>query len=308
MRIYEGGMKLYPEGRSNMRYSSKRAVEYDLEKHYQMADRYNDELSARSQYKNSYIKLTKKTSEKRFYSVRKGTDKAFRYVGADEDSDLIAIREYKFYEEGLKIINSNIRAMEDFLSIYKNTGAENINELLTKAYRLPHNSALLQLEPEIDAWLNKMSREKARYPLFDEAGLTVTAFDGTKLRSRAEAFHYEAFYIYGIPAIFEYPYEIGEDILRPDFTTLDVHLIKPVIWEHLGYWFHSNIQKRERYRADNIHRIDQYSQIGFLPESNLILTFGSSDNRFDVQSIHRKIAMMASPPPSKEILDMLKHI
>lgn len=291
-----------------MRYSSKAAVEYDLSQHYKLEEEYKKELSMRSDYKGCYIKLVRTDYKGSYYSIRKSGEKNYRYIGADNDPDIIGTREYRFYEEGLRVIKANIQIMEKFLAVYRSTRADSINDLLGNAYRFRLNSKMLNTEPEIDEWLCNMKKEKERYPIFDEAGLKITTFDGSLVRSRAEAFHYEAFYIYDVPAVFEYPYEIENDLLRPDFTTLNVYTMKPVIWEHLGFWFHKDPHKREKYRYENLHRIDEYSKIGFLPESNLMLTFGADENKFDVQSIHRKIAMMALPPPSEETIDMLKRL
>lgn len=65
--------------------------------------------------------------------------------------------------------------------------------------------------------------------------------------------------------------------------------------------------KRSRYRTDAVTRWDQLAEIGFFPESNLLLTFGADENNFDAQAIHRKIAMLAAPPPSEETMNMLRR-
>ena len=80
-----------------------------------------------------------------------------------------------------------------------------------------------------------------------------------------------------------------------------------MISEHLGNWFHENDHKRNKYRNESIHRIDEYTKIGFYPEDNLMLTFGTNDRVFNVQSIHRKVALMAFPPPDKDTIEMLRR-
>ena len=80
------------------------------------------------------------------------------------------------------------------------------------------------------------------------------------------------------------------------------------IWEHLGNWFHTNDFKRNSYRADSTHRIDEYAKLGFFPEFNLLLSFGSQESVFDIQALHRKVSIFSVPPPSLETLDMLKKL
>ena len=291
-----------------MRFSCKAAVEYDLKLHYELRDKFTEELKDRSEYVGSKMKLSKKKKGRRYYSVRKPDQTRFAYAGDSRNPDVIATRESAYYEKGLEVIMANIDILEELLAVYNKTSAEHINELLPALYTLPPDSAVLKMDVEIEKWLQENTAKKESYPTFDPDSLKVTAFDGTLVRSRAEAFHHEAFYIYGIPDIFELPYVIGKDVLRPDFTALDVYRMKPVMFEHLGNWFHEDHYKRERYRTEALHRIDEYHQIGFSPESNLLLTFGTNENTFDVQSIHRKIAMLAAPPPSQETIDLLKRL
>ena len=99
-------------------------------------------------------------------------------------------------------------------------------------------------------------------------------------------------------------------------TLLPIHTLSPTmtgrvfsaVLEHLGNWFHSNEFKQQAYRKDALHKMDEYAKIGFYPEVNLLLTFGASDNVFDVQALHRKIAMFASPPPSEETMELLRRL
>ncbi len=291
-----------------MRYSCKSSVEYDLNLHYKLLDKYDKKMDALSEYKGYRLKPTTIRGGKKYYSAKAPGMKSYNYVGGDEAEQVKRIRERAFYEKSIIVIRENIGIMEDFLRIYRSTGATHINELLADSYALRLDSPLLRDESDVEDWLRKNAERKSRYPVFDPAGLSVTAFDGTKVRSRAEAIHHEAFYIYGVPSIIELPYEIDGDVYRPDFTILDVFTMTDRMWEHLGNWFHSNEFRREKYRTESIHRIDQFAKIGFYPEFNLMLSFGTEDNVFDIQSLHRKVAMFAAPPPSRETMDMLKRL
>lgn len=291
-----------------MRYSCKSSVEYDLNLHYKLLDKYGKELDTLSEYEGYRLKPTTIRSGKRYYSAKAPGMTAYNYVGGDEAEQVRKIRERAFYEKSITVIRANIGIMEDFLRTYRSTGAEHINELLAASYSLQPGSPLLRDESDVEDWLRKNAERKSSYPVFDPAGLSVTAFDGTKVRSRAEAIHHEAFYIYGVPSIFELPYEIDGEVYRPDFTILDVFTMTDKMWEHLGNWFHSNEYKRDKYRSDSSYRIDQFARIGFYPEFNLLLSFGTEDNVFDIQSLHRKVAMFAAPPPSCETIDMLKRL
>ena len=291
-----------------MRYSSKASVEFDLEQHYKLRDYYTRELKARSSHNGCFLKVSKVNKGKPYYSVRMPGSDRFAYAGDDKNEDVILARECAFYNEALKVIERNIALMEQFLRIYNKTHAENINELLRPVYKLPSSSPLLIDDSKVAKWIADQKKKKESIPVFDPANLKVIAFDGTRVRSRAEDIHLQGFCIYGVPAVFEVPYKIGSDILRPDFTTLDVYTMRTKIWEHLGNWFHENPHKRNQYRNESIYRIDQYSNLNFFPEQDLLLTFGQNENCFDAQAIHRKIAMLALPPPSEDSINLLKSM
>ena len=291
-----------------MRYSCRNSVEYDLKLHHSLLDKYTTEMQSLSMYKGYVLKPTKIRGRKRYYSAKKAGKSKFQYVGYEGKEEVQLIREYSFYEEAVRVILANIDIMEDLLRIYRRTDAEHINELLGACYALPQDSALLKADQEITDWIAKQKKRKSEYSIFDPAGLKVTAFDGTPMRSRAEAIHHEAFFIYNVPDIFELPYEINGEIFRPDFTILDVFTMTDKIWEHLGNWFHTNDFKRNSYRADSTHRIDEYAKLGFFPEFNLLLSFGSQESVFDIQALHRKVSIFSVPPPSLETLDMLKKL
>ena len=290
-----------------MRYSCKTSVEYDLKLHYDLLDKYETILKSLSEFSGCKIKIVKSDGESNYYSIKGPAMSDYKYIGTSDNTDIISAREYAYYEKAISLIRKNIKVMEQFMTIYRSTRAESINELLPRVYQLPPSDMYLVRDPEIERWLSGCQAAKNNYPIFDEAGLKVIAFDGTPMRSRAEALHYEAFFIYNIPAIFELPFKIGKDVLHPDFTTLYVFTMAPVIWEHLGNWFHENEYKRKEYRKDSIDRWDEYTRLKFYPEVNLMLSFGSNDNILDIQALHRKIASFAAPPPSPETIHMLRH-
>lgn len=291
-----------------MRYTSKYAVEFDLEQHYILRQQYQEKCSALSEYEGFRIKEVTQKKASTFYALKKPCESRYRYTGDGSNEDIMNVKEFNYYKEMLRVIESNIRAMENFLDIYKLTKAESINELLPKVYRLPRDSSLLKAEPEKYKWLQEKKAQKDKHPIANPQGLKCTAFDGTPMRSRAECIHYEAFFIYNIPCIFELPYVVGREILSPDFTALDVFLMESKIFEHLGNWFHKDLVKRRQYRNESVERWDSFSQIGFFPEVNLFLTFAEGEDLFDAQAIHRKIAMLASPPPSEESIEMLRRL
>ena len=290
-----------------MRYSSRTSVEYDLKHHYELRARYTEELKLRDAYKESKLKICNTNKGIKYYAAKGPGDEKFIYIGDSSSEVYRDICEYAYYEKAIEMINKNISLLEDFLKSYRRTSVEYITEMLPTAYRLSPVDAFYLMDGEADEWIRRGTSFKQSFPIFDPASLNVTAFDGTMMRSRAEALMYEAFFIYNVPVIYELPYNIDGETYRPDFTALDVYTMSDMMFEHLGGWYHSDPYKRNHYRTEAIHRWDEYAKVGFYPEINLFLTFESENKALDIRAMHRKISMLAVPPPSKGIIDMLRR-
>ena len=145
-----------------MRYTSKFAVEYDLQQHYLLKKDYEDKCVELSEYEGFRLKEINKRKDKPFFSIKAPGESRFQYAGDSNNTDILRVRELSYFKEMLRVIETNIHVMEEFLNIYKLTKAENINDLLPKVYRLPRDLSLLKAEPEISNWLQENKALKAR--------------------------------------------------------------------------------------------------------------------------------------------------
>ena len=87
----------------------------------------------------------------------------------------------------------------------------------------------------------------------------------------------------GIPYRYECKLEIGGHIYYPDFTIRHPLTGKIYYWEHVGGLHMPD------YRSDFIQKLRIYINNGIIPDDNLILTFESENNPFDITIARDKI-------------------
>ncbi len=94
---------------------------------------------------------------------------------------------------------------------------------------------------------------------------------GVRVRSKSELMIADILEQKGIPYRYEFPLYLKKTgIVRPDFLCLNIRTRKEFLWEHFGMM--DNIA----YANNNILKIRNYEQEGFISGKNLIFTFETS--------------------------------
>lgn len=106
---------------------------------------------------------------------------------------------------------------------------------------------------------------------------------GERVRSKSEMIIADRLYTNGIPYKYECPLQVGKKTIHPDFSILKVSVRKVVYYEHCGK------MGDPKYVKDMMDRFDDYNNAGFVPGSNLFLTFESSEHPFDVRVLDELI-------------------
>ncbi len=95
---------------------------------------------------------------------------------------------------------------------------------------------------------------------------------GEHVRSKSEILIADRLYAKGVPYHYEPVFDPTEEHaqLSPDFLILNVKTRKNYVWEHLGR------MDDQDYRADNLWKLEQYANAGFIQGVNMIITHESS--------------------------------
>lgn len=113
---------------------------------------------------------------------------------------------------------------------------------------------------------------------FEEGAPEYYAESGLRVRSKSEIGIANKYDEFEIPMLFERPIKLkGWKTVYPDFTLLNVRLRKEFIHEHLGK------MDDQEYLMENIAKINAYMKNGYFPGKNLILTFETKSQPFDLR-------------------------
>lgn len=108
---------------------------------------------------------------------------------------------------------------------------------------------------------------------------------GEHVRSKSELIIADRLYSKGVPYHYEPiidPME-GHAQLSPDFLILNTKTRKNYVWEHLGRMDDPN------YRAENLWKLEQYANAGFIQGVNMIVTHESSNHPLNTRLVDKII-------------------
>lgn len=209
------------------------------------------------------------------YRVRPGSSKQ-EYISVDDMAMVEALRDRRYAEIALKILEGNIKAQERMLKTYRRYERKDILPLLGESYRVP----LIRQGGRIEEPGNEMGSNG-----YMPEGLIHRTTFGLMVRSKSEAILAELFNKYGLSFKYEEPLylydEYGIRVVRyPDFT---IYLKdgRIIYWEHLG------MLTDENYRSNTYKKLELYYANGILPGSNLVITCDDMDGAIDIESISK---------------------
>ena len=151
----------------------------------------------------------------------------------------------------------------------------------------------------------KMKKYKETVPVKHPETIKIIAFDGTMVRSKAEAMIYGRLRAAGFYVIYEYPieYEKGKYVFS-DFLLIHPVTGQIIIIEHLGRWFYEggNIEYRNSY----LWKTDIFRQIGFVQGVNFYVTFEENSN-MDLEKIAKDLTYLYDTQPTRYAKELEKR-
>ena len=206
----------------------------------------------------------------------------FEYIpkSQEEVAAQLAYRKYLF------LLANDLRNEQQALGLYLNRfdrGSRSAEKFLDSCGVGP----LLRprLETNYDRalqWQNEPYDKNMDYP----EGLTVPTIGGFKVRSKSEALIADILIERKIPFRYEYVQLIDQRRYSPDFTIMHPETGAIVIWEHFG------LLSDNSYRAQYLSKSQRYISDGFLPYTNLIMTYETNSMPFSAEKANDIVKMM----------------
>ncbi len=211
-------------------------------------------------------------------------------LGGDEDPEVIKIRQSRYDEEMLRVLEKNRKLLEKVAGKILKYDPDSIDARLNPLYR--DHTGLVNKAPGIvsaDEW-ERIGNKRNNYSLPDDSNITT---DGTKARSKSELVIYAI--IKGYRVVFKFDVEIklknelGQTVtVCPDFIILcdDGSII---IIEHLG------MLNDPKYFENAMKKIHLYLINGYKLNETLFLTADSMSGKINAEAVDELIRKMILP-------------
>ena len=228
---------------------------------------------------NGTIRISKHKNKYQFYLREKTTDKIGVYIPVSKHSLATALIQKKYDQQIRKISQKQINAITDFLKKYKPDILKDFYSSLPeirKQYIVPVELSDAEYEME---WLS------AEYVHKDFKQDTPEHFTskGERVRSKSEVMIADTLYRMDIAYKYEYPLNLQETVIHPDFTILRRSDREIIYWEHLG------MMDEPEYCNNALKRIRNYESNGIFPGINLILTMETHSLPTTITEIEKMI-------------------
>ena len=223
-----------------------------------------------------YLRAAYKNGESEYYLKNSKKEKRGRYLKQTEREIAILLAQKEYDEKVLKYARTELNSLNKLIRRYEIGTAEDIYENLPPARRALVTPILLPDDEFVKNWLAQQYEGLG----FEEGAPEFYADSGLRVRSKSEIGIANKYGELQIPMLFERPLKLkGWKTVYPDFTLLNVRLRKEFIHEHLGK------MDDPEYAEENVAKLNAYEKNGYYPGKNLILTFETKGNPFDVRKI-----------------------
>ena len=192
-----------------------------------------------------------------------------------EDKELakrIAQREYG--EKVIRRAEAELRAIDSFCSRFESERADDVFAALKPARQALIRPALLDDELYVRRWLEQDHETNPSFP----EGKRFQTRQGQMVRSKVELMQANVYDELGIPYKYECKLILKDGtVFYPDFTALHVPTRRMIYHEHMGMMDDPDYQRKA------MSKIAVYAKNGIYVGKNLILTFDTRENPFDLE-------------------------
>ena len=199
-------------------------------------------------------------------------------------AEMLALK--TFLKKRLEIMKHEKRAIEAYLKIH-DTSKENVSDLslislgardlITSAGMA--NIGHRTLSEDVKKWQNANYR---RCPYYPEA-LTIPVSESLYVRSKSEALIASILQEKGIPFRYECELSLSGTLYYPDFTIRHPISGRVMLWEHFG------LLDKPDYANRAYSKLRIYSENGFIPMINLIITCETESVPLDLRLVSRLV-------------------
>ena len=215
----------------------------------------------------------------RFYVQYERNRLASQYLGKDKMPTIKALAQKGYDAKLLKEVEKRRKAVEKCLeALNKANATQELSKVIEKVPKemKPFIKAIDSLDDEyVREWSSLKYRKK---PVSNESSFYTKRNE--HVRSKSEVIIADRLFSEGIPYHYEVPISLNQmDVIHPDFFVLNKRTRRAYFWEHLG------MMDSPTYCIDNVRKLRDYANAGYLQGKNFIVTFETSKTPLDTKYI-----------------------
>ena len=231
------------------------------------------------------LRLSKRKNQVQWFRVSKDTSAHGEYIPVKKESLARKLAQKEYDIKLLPKLKKQLSILNDF---NRHCGVAALDKLyfdmhpgrraLVNPVRLPDNEY-------VEHWRSISYVGKS----FEIEATELRTLRGEKVRSKSEVIIADTLHHLGIPYKYECPLNIkvpkggtfSQVKIYPDFTCLNVHLRKEILWEHFGMMDDAD------YSKNAMKKLDWYESNGLYLGDNLIVSMESRENPRDATKVER---------------------
>ena len=208
------------------------------------------------------VQIRKHYKGYQFYHRRLSSEKNGKYIPAANRQKALTLVRKRYLQRIVKSATEQILLIDNFLDDYDPEALDKVYELEGEIRKKLITPVVMPDDLFIENWAS-LSYQGKTIPEDVPEHYTLK---NERVRSKSEVIIANALAQENIPYRYEYPTEVFDKIIYPDFTILRIKDRKEIIWEHLG------MMDDEEYRDRAFRRIREYEAAGIFPGDDLIIT------------------------------------
>lgn len=235
---------------------------------------------AKNKYRNDInLKVEKRNKSSQYIIYKKGKPSEFKYLKKSELDIARKLAQRDYEKQVMKAIELELKCISKYINGFPDKSYEDIYNCLSRGRKAVVTPIVLTDEQYAKAW-----QEEDFVGKKIQAG--IVGFEtqrGEIVRSKSEVIIADALYYANFPYHYEKPIKVGDRVVYPDFTVLNIKTRKEYYWEHLG------MLDEEEYLNNTILKLELFEQNNIREGENLIISRETRFHPLNTSNVKDKI-------------------